>query len=98
MGVQLDSRLGADVDWWRSSATRRMMSMLGVSVMTKRSFMATEKALGQSWWELLEESMKEAAEEEKRNAIERGSFHEGVPATKNNENMTTARTGTAHPP
>ena len=24
--------------------------------------------------------MKEAAEEEKRNAIERGSFHEGVPA------------------
>ena len=38
------------------------------------------RSLGRSWRELLEESMKEAAEEEKRNAIERGSFHEGVPA------------------
>ncbi len=27
--------------------------------------MAIEKALGQAWWEALEESMKEAAEEEK---------------------------------
>ena len=49
-------------------------------MMTKKSFVATEKALGRSWRESLEESMKEAAGEEKRNAIERGSFHEGVPA------------------
>ena len=42
--------------------------------------MATEKALGWSWRELLEESMKEAVEKEKRNAIKRGSFHEVVPA------------------
>ncbi len=56
------------------------MSVLGVPVMTKKSFMATEKALGRAWWEALEESMKEAAEEEKRNAIEQGSLHEGVPA------------------
>ena len=48
-------------------------------MMTKKSFVATEKALGRSWRESLEESMKEAAGEEKRNAIERGSFHEGVP-------------------
>ena len=43
---------------------------LGVLVMTKKSFIATEKALGRSWRELLEESMKEASEV---------SFHEGVP-------------------
>ena len=48
--------------------------------MTKKSFMANEKALGESWQESLKESMKEAAEEEKRMAIERESFHEGVPA------------------
>lgn len=41
--------------------------------------MATEKALGNKWKELLEEKMMEAAEE-KRLAIEKGSFHEGVPA------------------
>ena len=59
---------------------RQLMSMLGVLVVTKKSFMATEKALGRSWRESLEESMKEAAEKEKRNAIRRGSFREGVPA------------------
>ena len=48
--------------------------------MTKKSFIATEKAIGHEWWDALEESMKEAAEEEKRNAIEQGSLHEGVPA------------------
>ncbi len=31
-----------------------------------------------AWWEALEESIKEAAE--KRNTIEQGSLHEGVPA------------------
>ena len=56
------------------------MSVLGVPVMTKKSFVHTEKEIGQQWWGSLEESMKEAAEEEKRLATERGSFHEGVPA------------------
>ena len=48
--------------------------------MTKKSFIATEKAIGHEWWDALEENMKEAAEEEKRNAIEQDSLHEGVPA------------------
>ena len=56
------------------------MSVLGVLVMTKKSFITTEKAIGHEWWDALDESMKEAAEEEKRNAIEQGSLHEGVPA------------------
>ena len=44
------------------------MSVLGVPVMTKKSFIATEKAIGHEWWDALEKSMKEATEEEKRNA------------------------------
>ena len=56
------------------------MSVLGVPVMTKKSFVATEKAVGRVWRNALEESMREAAEEEKRHAIEMGSMHEGVPA------------------
>ena len=56
------------------------MSTLGVPVMTKKSFMATERAVSDWWWQALEESMKEAAEEEKQIAVEKGSYHEGVPA------------------
>ena len=56
------------------------MAVLGVPVMTKRAFIATEQAVGQAWWSALENSMKIAAEEERRHAIEQGSLHEGVPA------------------
>ena len=56
------------------------MSILGVPVMTKASFINTERQIGNWWKEKLVESMAEAGREEKRLAEERGSFHEGVPA------------------
>ena len=56
------------------------MSVLGVPVMTKKSFIAIEKEIGKKWWMSLEESMRAAAEEEKRLAEESESFHDGVPA------------------
>ena len=56
------------------------MGVLGVPVMTKASFINTEREIGQWWKEKLTESMLEAGREEKRLAEERGSFHEGVPA------------------
>ena len=56
------------------------MSVLGVPVMSKKSFIAIEKEIGSKWWTSLEQNMKEAAEEEKQLAIERCSFHEDVPA------------------
>jgi len=46
------------------SCLQESMSVLGVPVMTKRSFMATERALGKWWWEILEDSLKSAGEEE----------------------------------
>ena len=46
------------------------MAVLGVPVMTKRAFMATERAIGETWWRALENSMKEAAEEERKHALE----------------------------
>ena len=55
------------------------MSVLGVRVMSKASFINTERDIGQWWKEKLAESMAEAGKEEKRLA-ERGSYHEGVPA------------------
>ena len=55
------------------------MSVLGIPVMAKKSFIATEKDIAQQWWLSLEASMQEAAKEEKKLAIERGSFHEGIP-------------------
>ena len=56
------------------------MSVLGVPVMTKKSLINTERDIGCWWKEMLEKSMIEAGEEEKRLAEERGSFHDEVPA------------------
>ena len=57
-----------------------VMAMLGVPVMSKKSFVATESVLDKAWWSSLDESMKEAAAEEKRIAISKNSYHNGVPA------------------
>ena len=56
------------------------MSVLGVPIMTKKSFISIEKEIGKEWRALLQDSKREAAEEEKSLARERGSLHEGVPA------------------
>ena len=40
------------------------MSSLGVPVMAKKTFIATEKKIGKWWWDLLEESMSAAEREE----------------------------------
>ncbi len=56
------------------------MSVMGVPVMTKSTFIETENAIGEVWKRELLQSMAEAGKEEKRLAIERGEYHEGVPA------------------
>lgn len=56
------------------------MGVLGVPVMTKASFISSERQIGEWWKEKLVESMAEAGREEKRLAEERGDYHEGVPA------------------
>ena len=56
------------------------MSLVGVPVMTKASFIATERDFGEHWKFELQQSMAEAGQEEKRLAEERGSNHEGAPA------------------
>ena len=62
------------------SPLEESMATLGVPVMTKKTFIQTESVIGQWWWELLCESMKQACEEERQLAIQRGDFHQGVPA------------------
>ena len=57
-----------------------IMAVLGVPVMTKKTFIATEQAIDDIWWQSLNESMKEAAEEEKNLAVAKNSYHDGVPA------------------
>ena len=56
------------------------MGMMGVPVMSKASFIQTERDIGECWKEKLHSSMAEAGQQEKRIAEEKGSFHEGVPA------------------
>ncbi len=56
------------------------MSMVGVPVMSKTAFISTERDIGEVWKQQLKETMLEAGREEKRLAIEKGNYHEGVPA------------------
>lgn len=62
------------------SQLQESMSILGIPVMTKKSFMDTEKVIGEFWKSELKESMADAGREERRIAVEKGSYHEGVPA------------------
>ena len=62
------------------SQLEETMSIVGVPVMSKASFIQTERDIGEWWKTQLNESMKEAGKEEKRLAIERGEYHHGVPA------------------
>ena len=48
--------------------------------MTKKAFIHMESVIGQWWWEMSCESMKKAGEEERQLAVQRGDFHQGVPA------------------
>ena len=56
------------------------MSIMGIPVMTKASFIQTERDLGMFWKEALQSSMAEAGRQEKSIAEAKGSVHEGVPA------------------
>ena len=56
------------------------MAILGIPSLTKKSFMSIEKRIGQWWWALLEDSMKEADAAEKAIAISNSRYHQGVPA------------------
>ena len=62
------------------SQLEETMSVFGVPVMTKTSFIETEKDIGELWKKELKKSMLQAGREEKQLAIEKKSFHEDVPA------------------
>ena len=56
------------------------MGVLGVPVMSPKSFTSSERDIGEWWQQELEQIMIDAGKEEKRLAEERGDYHEGVPA------------------
>ena len=56
------------------------MSVIGLPTMTKKSFTATERRIGEWWWNHLQESIKSAGEMEKTIAISQNRYHQGVPA------------------
>jgi len=56
------------------NSLQESMSIVGVPVMSKWSFIQTEQQTSREWWATLPESMKAAGREEKQHAIE------GVPA------------------
>ena len=65
---------------WGQMATKERHAPLSKAMSVLESFIANKKETGSKWWTLLEQNMKEAAEEEKQLAIDRCTFHEDVPA------------------
>ena len=62
------------------SQLEEAMSVVGVPVISKKSFIGTEKDIGEVWKKELWESMAKAGKEEKKLAEESGDFYQGVPA------------------
>ncbi len=62
------------------SKLEEVMSVVGVPVMTKRSFIQMERDIGEVWKKELLESMTKAGMEEKRLAEENGEYYQGIPA------------------
>ena len=62
------------------NSLQESISVMGVPVMTKRSFVETERVIGKWWWAALEESMLAAGKKEKQLAIENKQYHQGIPA------------------
>ena len=56
------------------------MAILGIPVMTKQAFIATEEIIGTWWKNVLQESMQAAGKLERELAIQENSYHQGVPA------------------
>ena len=62
------------------STLQESLAYLGVPVMTKKSFTATERTIGKWWREHLQQSVIEAGRADRDMAIQRGDYHEGIPA------------------
>ncbi len=62
------------------SQLEEAMSVMGVPVMSKASFITTERDIGMCWRQALLASMGEAGQEELTIAVEKSNYHEGVPA------------------
>ena len=54
------------------------MSIMGAPVMSKTSFVTTERQIGEFWKDELDKFIVEAGAEEKKLAEERGDYHEGA--------------------
>ena len=73
--------MGSNVCRRRIQLTRRVPKcFLNIPVMTLRSLVHAEQMIGKWWWKLLEESMISAGKEEKQIAINKGQYHNNVPA------------------
>jgi hypothetical protein len=57
-----------------------VMGTFGIPGIRESTFCQIEEEIGGWWHDTLQEEMKKAGEEEKRRAIERHDYHQGVPA------------------
>ena len=72
---------------WGSMATgggvtqlNELLATMGIPGMPQTQYSSLETTVGDRWNEMLQQDMMDAAAEERRLAIERNDFHQGVPA------------------
>ena len=63
----------------RQTPLAETKAVLGVSSLSKKAFMSTEKCIGEWCWDLLKDSVKQTGQEKKVNAICKGHYHQGIP-------------------
>ena len=78
--VNIAAVLGQLATGGGTSALSRMLSCMGIPDMPKSMFTATERSLEKNMAQLLELNIAEAGEEERKLAIQRKDYHQGVPA------------------
>jgi hypothetical protein len=78
--VNLRAVWGAMATGSGNAQLNELVCTLGLHGITQATFSAIEHEIGSCWQTVLQQDMLAAGREEKRLAIERGDFHDGIPA------------------
>ena len=78
--VNIGAVLGEMTTGGGLSQLNTMLAMMDVPGMHRKMFTEMEEFIGSEMMEQLSDSMRQAADEEKENAISSGRFHQGVPS------------------
>jgi len=78
--INLRTVWGSMVTGGGLSSTNEMLATMGIPGMTQRRYTSLEQDVGELWHKEMKKDMLDAGSEERRLAIEKNDYHEGVPS------------------